>query len=50
MSEKKKNEPEDDLDDLLDQAFENQDMIHHKCQMRDNSAKKQAEWNKKYSK
>jgi len=50
MSEKKKKEPEDDLDALLDQAFENQDIIHHKCQMRDNLVKKQAEWNKKYSK
>ncbi|MFW9968950.1 MAG: hypothetical protein ACFFDF_02035 [Candidatus Odinarchaeota archaeon] len=49
MLEKKKKETEDDLDDLLDQAFENQDNIHHKCQMRDNPAKKQAEWKKKYN-
>jgi len=49
MKEKKKeNLSEDDLDALLDQTFEKQDLIHHKCQIRDDPAKKQAEWKKKY--
>ena len=50
MSEKRKDIPEDDLDDLLDQAFEMQDLIHHKCQMRDDPEKKKVEWEKKYGK
>ena len=50
MSNKKQDTSEDDLDDLLDQAFENQDLIHHKCQMRDDPEKKRAEWEKKYNK
>ena len=50
MSEKKENNIEDELDDLLDQTFEKQDLIHHKCQLRDDPAKKQAEWKKKYGK
>ncbi len=48
MTKKKDKISEDDLDDLLDQAFEKQDMIHHKCKIRDDPAKKQEEWNKKY--
>ncbi|GAH72846.1 unnamed protein product [marine sediment metagenome] len=48
MSKKKEKIFEDELEDLLDQTFENQDMIHHKCQIRDDPAKKQAEWKKKY--
>lgn len=50
MTKKKENLSEDELDELLDQTFENQDMIHHKCQIRDDPAKKQAEWEKKYGK
>lgn len=50
MAEEKKETTEDDLDDLLDQAFEKQDLIHHKCQMRDDPAKKQKEWEKKFGK
>lgn len=50
MSKKKENISEDELDDLLDQAFERQDMILHKCRIRDDPAKKQAEWERKYSK
>ncbi len=50
MSKKKDNKSKDELDDLLDQTFESQDLIHHKCLIRDDPAKKQAEWKKKYSK
>ena len=50
MSEKKENNSEDELDDLLDQAFERQDIIHHKCKIRDDPAKKQAEWKNKFGK
>ncbi len=52
MAKKKENLSEDELDDddLLDQTFKNQDIIHHKCQIRDDPAKKQAEWEKKYGK
>ena len=51
MSKQNKQEiSEDELDDLLDQAFENQDQIHHKCQMRDDPEKKKEEWEKKYGK
>ncbi len=50
MSKKKEKISEDELEDLLDQAFENQDLIHHKCQIRDDPTKKQTEWKKKYSK
>lgn len=50
MSEKKENNSEDELDDLLDQTFNNQDLIHHKCQIRDDPAKKQEDWKKKYGK
>ncbi len=51
MAKKKKNLSEDELDDdLLDQTLKNQDLIHHKCQIRDDRAKKQAEWEKKYGK
>ncbi len=45
---KKKDLSEYELDELLDQTFKRQGMIHHKCQIRDDPAKKQAEWNKKY--
>ena len=47
MSEKEKDESEDDLDDLLDQTFERQGLIHHKCQMRDDSDKKKKNGKKK---
>lgn len=50
MPEKKKDISEKDLDDLLDQAFESQDLIHHTCHMRDDPEKKKAEWEKKYGK
>ena len=50
MAKKKENLSEDELDDLLEQAFKGQDIIHHKCQIRDDPAKKQAEWKKKYGK
>ncbi len=50
MSKKKEKISEDDLEDLLDQTFKNQDMIHHKCQIRDDPAKKQVEWKKKHGK
>lgn len=50
MTKKKEDISEDELDDLLDQAFENQDAMHHKCQMRDDPVKKQVEWKEKYSK
>ena len=50
MAEEKKDISENELDDLLDQAFENQDLIHHKCQMRDDPEKKKAEWEQKYGK
>jgi len=50
MSKKKNETSEDDLDDLLDEVFEKQDQIHHKCQMRDDPEKKKVEWKKKYEK
>ncbi|MFW9942143.1 MAG: hypothetical protein ACFFFT_13975 [Candidatus Thorarchaeota archaeon] len=50
MSEKKGKKSENELDDLLDQAFERQELIHRKCKMRDDPVIKQAEWNKKYGK
>ena len=39
-----------DIDDLLDQAIENQANIHHKCKIRVDPIKKQKEWEKKYEK
>jgi len=48
MTKKKDNISEDELDDLLDQVFEKQDMIHQKCKIKDDPSKKQEEWNKKY--
>jgi len=48
MKKKKDNFSEDELDEILEQAFKKQDIIHHKCKIRDDPAKKQAEWNKKY--
>ena len=50
MAKKKEELSEDDLDDMLEQAFQKQDEIFHKCEMRDDPAKKQAEWEKKYGK
>ena len=50
MNDKKEDNSEEDLDDLLDRTFEKQDILHHKCQMRDDQATKQAEWKKKYRK
>ncbi len=50
MAKKKKDLSEEDLDKLLDQTFAKQDEIHHKCQIREDPAKKQAEWEKKYGK
>ena len=47
MLKKKENISEDELDDLLDQAFERQNMSLHKCGIRDDPAKKQAEWERK---
>ncbi|MBD3341175.1 MAG: hypothetical protein GF353_18865 [Candidatus Lokiarchaeota archaeon] len=48
MSKKKEDPSEDDMEELLDQAFQQQDLIHHKCQIRDDPKKKQKEWEKKY--
>ena len=49
MTEKKSDEETDDeVDDELDRAFAMQDMIHHKCKIRDDPKKKQEEWEKKY--
>lgn len=50
MSDEQEKDTEDDVDDLLDAAFAQQDLIHHKCQMRDDPAKKKEEWEKKYGK
>jgi hypothetical protein len=50
MANKKKELSEEDVDDLLDQAFAKQDQIHHKCEMRDDPKKKQKEWEEKYGK
>ncbi len=47
MAKKKENISEDELDDLLDQAFEKQDIIHHKCQIRDDPAKKTSSMERK---
>jgi len=50
MVEKKKDLSEEDLDELLDQAFAQQDQIQHKCKIRDDPAIKQEEWEEKYGK
>ena len=46
----KKDEDNVDSDDLLDQTFNLQDQIHHKCKMRDDPVEKQKKWNEKYGK
>ena len=48
MTEKEEDISDDELDDLLDKTFEKQDMIHKKCEIRDDPAKKQKQWDKKY--
>ncbi len=35
MGKKKEVTEDDDLDDLLEQQWEKQDQIHHKCKMRE---------------
>ncbi|MFO8018752.1 MAG: hypothetical protein R6U96_08965 [Promethearchaeia archaeon] len=47
---KRENNSEKNIDDLLDQTFENQAEIHHKCKIRDDPAKKQKKWEEKYGK
>ena len=48
MSDEKKEECEEDLEDELEKQWAIQDQIHHKCKMRDNPDDKKKKWNEKY--
>ncbi|MFX0073655.1 MAG: hypothetical protein ACFFAO_21465 [Candidatus Hermodarchaeota archaeon] len=46
----KKNEENDDLEDLLEKNFEIQDEIHPRCKISDNHEERIKKWNAKYGK